>query len=85
MEAAGSATYVDLQIEIDEEVVVADVRSQVEGLLETKLHQLSPADVKCMMEDVLRRHLGWLIVWGNVFGGAIGIVAFALKRMGWPA
>ncbi|MCH2374584.1 MAG: DUF445 domain-containing protein [Planctomycetes bacterium] len=85
MEAAGSATYVDLQIEIDEEVVVADVRSQVEGLLETKLHQLSPEDVKCMMEDVMRRHLGWLIVWGNVFGGAIGIVAFALKRMGWPA
>ncbi len=30
-----------------------------------------------MMEDVIRSHLGWLIVWGNVFGGALGILAHA--------
>jgi len=22
------------------------------------------------MEDVMRKHLGWLVLWGNVFGAA---------------
>ena len=30
-----------------------------------------------LIEDVIREHLGWLIVWGNVFGGTIGLVAQA--------
>lgn len=28
-----------------------------------------------LMESVVRKHLGWLIVWGNVFGGLIGVIA----------
>ena len=30
---------------------------------------------KALMEEVIRKHLGWLIVWGNVFGGFIGLVS----------
>jgi hypothetical protein len=30
-----------------------------------------------LMEEVIRKHLGWLIMWGNVFGGLIGIVSLA--------
>ena len=36
------------------------------------------AQVKEMMEEVIREHLGWLIVWGNVFGALIGLAARAL-------
>jgi hypothetical protein len=25
-----------------------------------------------MVQDIIRQHLGWLVVWGGVFGGAIG-------------
>ena len=28
----------------------------------------------------MREHLGWLIVWGNVFGGAIGLLSKALAQ-----
>ena len=54
---------------------VGTLRSQVEQLLAAKLEELTPHVVKTMMEDVMREHLGWLIVWGNVFGGLIGILA----------
>jgi hypothetical protein len=30
----------------------------------------------------MRRHLGWLIVWGNVFGGLIGLLSRAVAA-GW--
>lgn len=30
------------------------------------------------MEQVIRTHLGWLIVWGNVFGALIGVISLAL-------
>ena len=57
---------------------VGAMRQQVDGLLETKLEELTPDRVKEMMEEVIREHLGWLIVWGNVFGGTIGLLSKAL-------
>ena len=32
-----------------------------------------------MMANVIREHLGWLVVWGNVFGGLIGAVVWVCK------
>lgn len=54
------------------------LREQVNQLLEAKLQELTPEAVKRMMEDVMRQHLGWLIVWGNVFGGCIGLLSHGL-------
>jgi len=56
---------------------VESLRQQVDQLLTAKLEELTPAVVRQMMEEVMREHLGWLIVWGNVFGGGIGLVARA--------
>jgi len=56
---------------------VASLRERVDLLLESKLVELTPETVKRMMEHVMREHLGWLIVWGNVFGGLIGLVSKA--------
>ena len=53
------------------------LRGQLDRLLAVKLEELKPETVKRMMEEVIRHHLGWLIVWGNVFGGAIGLIAKA--------
>jgi uncharacterized membrane protein YheB (UPF0754 family) len=55
----------------------AMLREQVDQLLAAKLEELTPEIVKQMMEEVIREHLGWLIVWGNVFGGAIGLASAA--------
>ncbi len=43
-----------------------------------KLQELTPEKVKELMEDVIRTHLGWLVVWGNVFGSLIGLASVAL-------
>lgn len=49
----------------------------IDSLMEMKLQEMTPEKVKELMETVIREHLGWLIVWGNVFGGAIGVISTA--------
>jgi len=35
--------------------------------------------VKDIMQRMIKRHLGWLVVWGGVFGGIIGLIAGLLQ------
>lgn len=60
-----------------EYVTVDKVRAELDSLMTEKLKLLTPEIVKKLMEEVIRTHLGWLIVWGNVFGGLIGVVSQA--------
>jgi uncharacterized membrane protein YheB (UPF0754 family) len=68
----------ELGVQLDEERLVSDIRSEVDRLLEKRLESLGPEQVKHIIEDVIRRHLGWLVVWGNVFGGLIGLATFLI-------
>ena len=68
-------------LKLDIERLVADIRREVDSLLERRLEDLSPQDVKRIIEDVIRKHLGWLVVWGNVFGGLIGLGAYLLRDL----
>ena len=43
--------------------------------MEARLLHLTPKIIKRMMERVIRKHLAWLVVWGNIFGGLIGLLA----------
>jgi uncharacterized membrane protein YheB (UPF0754 family) len=65
-------------IELDEAKLLRDVRALVEVLLEEKLVELDPPVVKRLVEDVIRSHLGWLVVWGNVLGAVLGLGDFFL-------
>lgn len=76
------APMVEERLRADPAVGIPALRAQVDALLEAKLEELTPAVVKEMMEQVMRRHLGWLIVWGNVFGGLIGLLSRAVAA-GW--
>ena len=58
-----------------EMISVDRLRVELDILMTDKLQQLTPERVKEIMEGVIKRHLGWLVVWGNVFGGLIGIVS----------
>ena len=62
-----------------EELPIEKIRAGVDRLLETKLKELTPEVVKKMMEDITREHLGWLVVWGCVFGGGVGAVASLVR------
>lgn len=80
LESASQLDQEGVRLELDEERIVEDIRLNVDRLLEKKLQQLDAATVKEMMEEVIRHHLGWLVVWGNVFGGLLGLGAALLNR-----
>jgi uncharacterized membrane protein YheB (UPF0754 family) len=54
--------------------------AQVEKIIDARLAELTPQMVKTIIEDMIRKHLGWLVVWGGVFGGLIGVAANLLGR-----
>lgn len=54
--------------------------AQVEKIIDARLAELTPQMVKTIIEDMIRKHLGWLVVWGGVFGGLIGVVANILQH-----
>ena len=56
--------------------------AKLDTLLRARLDELTPEAVRDIVQLMIRRHLGWLVVWGGVFGGLIGLVAalFGLYR-----
>lgn len=50
------------------------VKSHVEIIVEKRLDELTPKMVKIIVQNMIERHLGWLVVWGGVFGGLIGFI-----------
>jgi uncharacterized membrane protein YheB (UPF0754 family) len=51
----------------------------VERLVDARLAELTPQQVKSIVQTMMRRHLGWLVVWGGVFGGLLGLLVAALR------
>jgi len=60
-------------------ISIGRIRAELDDLMTTKLEELTPNRVKKLIEDVIEEHLGWLIIWGNVFGGLIGIVTQSIE------
>ncbi|MBT6273455.1 MAG: DUF445 family protein [Chromatiales bacterium] len=56
--------------------------AQVEAIIDKRLAELTPEHVKGIVEDMIRKHLGWLVVWGGVFGGLIGLVVSVWQSLG---
>ena len=46
--------------------------TQVEQLIDQRLDELTPGQVKNIIQAMIRKHLGWLVVWGGAVGGFIG-------------
>ncbi|MFT6106311.1 MAG: hypothetical protein ACJA0S_000257 [Rickettsiales bacterium] len=47
---------------------------KIEQIIDKRLADLTPKMVKDIMVKMIKKHLGWLVVWGGVFGGLIGLV-----------
>ena len=56
--------------------IVDNVYVRIEKLIDDRLNELSPQDVKEIIQNLIDKHLGWLVIWGGVFGGFIGIISF---------
>lgn len=67
-------------IEQVEKTLALSVNSQstvikIESLVKKRLDELTPKMVKDIISNMIHAHLGWLVVWGGVFGGLIGLIA----------
>jgi uncharacterized membrane protein YheB (UPF0754 family) len=64
-----------LQQELTQPNVQQDLHIKINQIVEQRLNELTPKMVKDIIQNMIREHLGWLVVWGGVFGGLIGLVA----------
>lgn len=63
-----------VQEEIASNNSVEDMHIKISTIVEQRLDELTPLMVKDIIQQMIRKHLGWLVVWGGVFGGLIGLI-----------
>lgn len=59
----------------------SSVREKLATLIDARLEQMTPDMVKIIIQNMIRKHLGWLVVWGAVFGGVIGVALSLLQLL----
>ncbi|MCH1931657.1 DUF445 domain-containing protein [Shewanella sp. A25] len=80
VELANSEKFHELlKEEIEQPKMMADLQSKIANIVEQRLNELTPQMVKRIVQEMIETHLGWLVVWGGVFGGAIGLVAALIQ------
>lgn len=52
-----------------------DMLQTIDGLVTSRLNELTPQMVSDLVHELIHTHLGWLVVWGGVFGGLIGLLS----------
>lgn len=51
-----------------------DVYKKLSTIVDSRLEELTPLMVKEIVQNLIKEHMFWLVVWGAVFGGLIGFV-----------
>ena len=59
----------DLSSKSSEDLII-----KIENVLDARLADLTPKDIKRIIQQMIREHLGWLVVWGGFFGGLLGLI-----------
>ena len=57
------------------------VIARIEDLVERRLQELTPDQVRLIVQGMIRKHLGWLVVWGGVIGGVMGLLFAGLTSL----
>lgn len=57
------------------------VVGRIEALVDRRLQELTPQQVKTIVQKMIRQHLGWLVVWGGVVGGLLGLLFAVIGLM----
>jgi len=60
--------------DITTDKVSEELIGKIDIIVNRRLDELTPQMVKEIIQDMIRKHLGWLVIWGGVFGGLIGLV-----------
>ncbi len=66
-----------LKDQLEQPKMLQEIQVNIENIIDQRLNELTPPKlVKEMVQDMIKQHLGWLVVWGGgVFGGLIGVVS----------
>ncbi|MFV9931241.1 MAG: hypothetical protein AB8V10_06770 [Francisella endosymbiont of Hyalomma asiaticum] len=60
-------------IDIDANNISQNTAEKIERLIDSRLVELTPQMVKEIIQKIIHEHLGWLVIWGGMFGGLIGL------------
>ncbi len=52
-----------------------DIHKKLSSIVNNRLDELTPKMVKELVQNMIKEYLGWLVIWGAVFGGLIGFVS----------
>jgi len=66
---------IDVASVLQKETNFEAFRSKIAAMVDATVNELTPQRVKKIVEDMMRSHLGWLVVWGGVFGAFIGFIS----------
>ncbi|MCZ4371600.1 DUF445 domain-containing protein [Vibrio diazotrophicus] len=64
-----------LKEQLESPAMLDEIKTNIEGIIDQRLSELTPQLVKEMVQKMIKEHLGWLVVWGGIFGGVIGLVS----------
>lgn len=70
-----------LQEQLSAQGINDDLKQNINNIVEHRLNELTPVMVKNIVQEMIKQHLGWLVVWGGVFGGAIGLITALLSNL----
>lgn len=65
---------------IDQQTSPSHLMQQVTQIVELRLAELTPKMIKEIMQRMIRNHLGWLVIWGGIFGAVAGVFNAMLIR-----
>ena len=65
----------NLQKQLQSVTASDDFVERIGRIVRSRLDELTPDMVKDIIQRMIRQHLGWLVVWGAVFGGLIGFIS----------
>ncbi len=52
-----------------------DIHKKLSLIVNTRLEELTSKMVKELVQNMIKEYLGWLVIWGAVFGGLIGFIS----------
>jgi uncharacterized membrane protein YheB (UPF0754 family) len=55
------------------------IADKAEHIIDSRLTELTSGEIKQIVQNMIKQHLGWLVVWGGLFGGLIGLISSALN------
>ncbi len=70
-----------LQNSLTHSSVSSDLIEKIEKIVDTRLEQLTPVMVKDIVKNMIKEYLSWLVFWGGVFGGFIGVMSVGISRL----